>query len=82
LTKKNITVVDHPHCSPDLAPSDIFLFLWIKNMLKWEHFEDIYEIKSNTAIALNGISENDFQACFQLWEICIHRCVHAEGEYF
>jgi hypothetical protein len=27
LTKKNITVVDHPHCSPDLAPSDIFLFL-------------------------------------------------------
>jgi hypothetical protein len=63
--KRNITVVEHAHCSPDLAPSDIFLFPRINNTLKGEHFDDIEEIKSNTAIALNGISENDFRACFQ-----------------
>jgi hypothetical protein len=71
LVKKNITVVEHVHCSPDLAPSDFFLFPRIKNTLKGEHFDDI---KSNTAIALNGISESDFQACFQSWETCMHTC--------
>jgi hypothetical protein len=51
-------------------------------MLKEEHFDDIDEIKSNTASALNGISENDFQACFQSWKTRMQRCVHAEGDYF
>jgi hypothetical protein len=51
--------VEHAPYSPDLAPSDFFLFPRIKNMLKGEHFDDIDEIKSNTAIALNGISESD-----------------------
>jgi hypothetical protein len=82
LAKKNITVVEHPPHSPDLAPSGFFLFPQIKNMFKGEHFNDIEEIKSNTAIALNGISENDFQACFQSLKTCMQRCVHAEGDYF
>jgi hypothetical protein len=75
LAKKNITVVD-------LAPSDFFLFPQIKNMLKGEHFDDTDKIKSNTAIALNGILENDFQACFQSWKTCREGCVHAERDYF
>jgi hypothetical protein len=51
----------------------------MKNVLRGEHFDDIDVIKSNTAIALNGISENDFQACFQSR---MQRCVHAEGDYY
>jgi hypothetical protein len=51
-------------------------------MLKGEDFDDVDEIKSNTAIALNGILENYFQACFQSWKIRMLRCVHAEGDYF
>jgi histone-lysine N-methyltransferase SETMAR len=82
LAKKNITVVEHPHYSPDLASSDFFLFPWIKNALKGEHFDETDEIKSNTAIALNEISENDFQACFQSWKTRMQRCVLAEGDYF
>jgi histone-lysine N-methyltransferase SETMAR len=73
--------VENAPYSTDLAPSDFFLFPRIKNMLKGEHFDDNDEIKSNTAITLNGISENDFQACFQSWKTCMQRCVHAEGDY-
>jgi transposase len=78
LAKKNITVVEHAPYLPDLAPSDFFLIPRIKNTVKGEHFDDVDEIKCNTAIALNGISENDFQACFQSWETCMQQCVHAE----
>jgi hypothetical protein len=82
LAKKNITIVEHAPYSPDLAPSDFFLFPRIKNTLKGEHFDDIDEIKSNTAIALNGISENDFHTCFQSWKTRMQRCVHAEVDNF
>jgi hypothetical protein len=68
LAKKNITAVEHPPHKPDLFPSVSFLFPRIKNTLKGEHFDDIDEIKSNMVIALNGISGNDFQACFQSWK--------------
>ena len=27
LAKNNITTIDHPPCSPDLAPCDFYLFL-------------------------------------------------------
>jgi histone-lysine N-methyltransferase SETMAR len=74
--------VEHPHYSLDLAPSDFFLFPRIKNILKGEHFDDTDEIKSNMAIALNGILESDFQACFQSWKARMQRCVHAVGDYF
>jgi hypothetical protein len=68
LAKKNITVLEYPPYLLDLAPSNFFLFPRIKNTLKGEHFDNADEIKSNTAIALNQILENDFQACFQSWK--------------
>jgi hypothetical protein len=82
LIKKNITVVEHAPYSLDLAPSDFFLFPLIKNTFKGEHFDDVDKIKSNSAIALNGISENVFQTCFQLWKTRMQWCVYVEGDYF
>jgi hypothetical protein len=41
LASKQITVLEHPSYSPDLAPSDLFLFLTIKEILKGRHFDDI-----------------------------------------
>jgi len=40
LASKQITVLEHPAYSPDLAPNDIFLFLKIKEILKRRHFND------------------------------------------
>jgi histone-lysine N-methyltransferase SETMAR len=41
LASKQITVLEHPPYSPDLAPSDLFLFPKIKEILKGRHFDDI-----------------------------------------
>ena len=55
LATKQITVLEHPACSPDLAHSDFFLFPNIKEILKGRHFDDIGDISSNTTAALKAI---------------------------
>jgi hypothetical protein len=46
LASKQITMPVHPPYSPDLAPSDIFLFPKIKKILKGRHFDDTDDISS------------------------------------
>jgi len=65
LATKQITVLEHPAYSPDLAPSDFFLFPKIKEILKGRHFDDIDDIRNNTRAALKAIPQNHFQNCFE-----------------
>jgi transposase len=55
LPSKQITVLELPPCSPDLAPSDFFLFPKLKKMLKGRHFDDSEDIKINATAALKAI---------------------------
>jgi len=79
LATKQITVLEHPAYSPDLAPSDFFLFPKIKEILKGRHFDDI---SSNTMAALKAIQQNHFQNCFEGWTRGWHQCIASQGEYF
>jgi len=79
LATKQITLLEHPAYSLDLAPSDFFLFPKIKEILKRRHFDDI---RSNTMAALKAIPQNQFQNCFEGWTRRWHRCVASQGEYF
>ena len=45
LATKQITVLEHPAYSPDLAPSGFFLFPKIKEILKGRHLGDIDDIR-------------------------------------
>jgi transposase len=58
LASKQITVLEHPSYSPDLAPSDYFLFRKIEEILKGRHFDDIDDLRSNTTAALKVITQN------------------------
>jgi hypothetical protein len=44
LASKQVNVLEHTPYSPDLAPSDFFLFLKIKEILKRRQFDDIDDI--------------------------------------
>jgi len=81
LATKQITVLEHPAYSPDLAPSDFFMFPKIKEILKGRHFDDIDDIRSNTTAALKAIPQNQFQNCFEGWTRRWHRCIASQGEY-
>jgi len=48
-------VLENPAFSPDLAPSDFFLFPKIKEILKGRHFDVIDDIRNNTTAALKVI---------------------------
>ena len=58
LATKQITVLEHPAYSPDLAPNDFFVFLKVKEILNGRHFDDIDDIRSNTMVALMAIPQN------------------------
>ena len=74
-----ITMLEHPAYSPDLAPSDFFLFPKIKAILKGRHFDDVDDIRSNTTAALKAIPQNQFQNCFEGWTRCWHWYVATRG---
>ena len=64
LATKQINVLEHPAYSPDLAPSDFFLFPKIQEILKGRRFDDIDDI-SSTMATLKAIPQNQFQNCFE-----------------
>jgi transposase len=66
LASKQITVLEHPPYSPDLAPSDFFLSEE-KEIVKGRHFDDIDDIRIDTTAALKAITRNQFQNCFEEW---------------
>jgi len=60
-------MLEHPACSPDLAPNDIFLFPKIKEILKGRYFDDIDDIRSTITAALKAFPQNQFQNGFEGW---------------
>jgi hypothetical protein len=77
-----MTVMEHLPYSPDLAPSDFFLFPKVKKILKGRHFDKIDDIGSNKTAALKAIPQNQFQNCFEGWTRSWHWCMDSQGEYF
>jgi hypothetical protein len=67
LATEQVTVLEHPVYSADLAPNDFFLFPKINEILKGRHFNGIDNIRSNTTAALKAIPQNQFQNCFEGW---------------
>jgi hypothetical protein len=65
LASNQITVLEHPPYSQDLAPGDFILFPRMKEILKGWHFDDTDDIISNTTVALKAIPQNQFQNCLK-----------------
>jgi len=57
-TKQIVVLEEHPAYSLDLAPNDVFCSRKIKEILKGRYFDDIDDIRSNTAAALKAILQN------------------------
>ncbi|KAL4090659.1 hypothetical protein QTP88_025453 [Uroleucon formosanum] len=77
LADKKIPVVPHPPYSPDLAPCDFFLFPKLKFALKGQRFQDVEEIKANTAAELKVLTSEQFQRTFEKWQDRWNHCILA-----
>jgi hypothetical protein len=80
--KNEATLIPQPPYSPDLAPSDFFLFTTLKSVPKGWRFEPDEEIQQNSLADLRSIPKEAFQECFQNWEKRWERCMKSGGEYF
>jgi hypothetical protein len=65
LTGHGIPLVQQPLHSPEMVPSDFWLFSQLKTVLKWKTFEDIDAIKKNATSTLNIVPKYSFKKCFQ-----------------
>jgi len=82
LSSHQTSVVPHPPYSPDLAPTDFFLFLKLKTSLKGRCFQSIEKIQENATRELCAITESAFQEAFQQWKIRWELCIASRGDYF
>ena len=82
LAEKSIHVITKPPYSPDLAPSDFWMFPALKMGLKGTHFATTEDIKSNATAQLRKIPKEVFRRCFQQWHDRWSKFVCAQGSYF
>jgi hypothetical protein len=76
-----MTVVPHSPYSPDLAPSDFFLFHKMNIKLKRQRFDTVEEIQAETQTVLNILSKKHFQDAFQKWQKRWDQCVRSQRDY-
>ncbi|KFD64381.1 hypothetical protein M514_04378 [Trichuris suis] len=73
--------IDHPPYSPDLAPSDYFLFGNLKQHLRGTVFSDDNELKSAVQDYFNSREKNFFfNGLMNLKSRC-EKCIEVEGQY-
>ncbi|KFD56762.1 hypothetical protein M513_02439 [Trichuris suis] len=73
--------IDHPPYSPDLAPSDYFLFGNLKQHLRGTVFSDDNELKSAVQDYFNSRDKNFFfNGLMNLKSRC-ETCIEVEGQY-
>jgi len=79
LANKNITVVEHPPYSPNLAPCNFSFFPKIKSVLKETHFVSVEDVKSKTPESLNSLTEYNLRNCFEHWQHLMQLRANSEG---
>jgi hypothetical protein len=71
----------HPPYSPDFAPSDFYLFEYIKRCLTRLSFEDEDQFLAAREGVLEGIEKVTLQAVFLEWMDRLRGCIATNGEY-
>jgi histone-lysine N-methyltransferase SETMAR len=73
--------IDHPPYSPDLAPSDFFLFPNLKKNLRGRRFEDVSEIVSATQAYFTYQDKTFFSDGLKLLKQRYSKCIALKGDY-
>jgi hypothetical protein len=71
----------HPAFSPDLAPSDFYLFGKIKTALIGAEFESEQELLDGVLGVVNAISREELEGVFEEWLSRLDECMQRDGDY-
>ncbi len=83
LLFSGVHVLEHPPYSPDLAPSDFWLYPRLKKGLKGRWFPSLDDLETAVDTEIGGISSAEYTECFtHKWPMRWARCVFRDGDYF
>ena len=80
LADAGITIIRHPPYSPDLAPSDFWLFDLIKRNL--DDHQDVRSLKRQITKILQDVPKEEFRKTFEKWLEQMQLCIDNNGDYF
>jgi histone-lysine N-methyltransferase SETMAR len=81
ISKLGWTIMPHPPYSPDLAPSDFFLFGHLKRYLRGKQFESDEELKKIVKQWFKSQEPSFYQTAFTSWRKRWSDCVEKGGGY-
>ncbi|GFW96928.1 histone-lysine N-methyltransferase SETMAR [Trichonephila clavipes] len=82
LAEKGMEQIQHPSYSPDLNPSDFYLFSRLKLALKGKRFDDIPDVQRNVTRFLNSLPNEDLLQSLQDMYRRSQGCIVMGGDYF
>lgn len=82
LSKKNFEILEHPPYSPDLAPSDYYLFKFLKNWLRSRAaFDNLEQIKQEIDAWFDAKPASFYERAFDLLKEKISIVSQSDGNY-
>ena len=82
LCENGITAAPHPPYSPDLAPSDFYLFGRLKEKLDFMEFTSAQEIIDWITHQFFAINVSERFRAFLEWEARLQTYMKLQGDYF
>ena len=80
LNQAGFTIIRHPPYSPDLAPSNFWLFDLIKRNL--DDHVDVESQKKQITKILRDIPKEEYKKTFNKWVERMQHCINNNGDYF
>jgi len=81
LQSSGLRGAPHPPYSPDLAPSDFFLFGYVKNLLQGQSFATAADLLAAVQVVLGSIGRPVLLSVFREWMQRLKRCIEINGDY-
>jgi transposase len=82
LKKTNFKTLKHPPYSPDLAPSDFFLFGRVKSELGKYKIHSEEQLQKAVTNIMKKISKNEYEKVFTSWKTRLSTAISVRGRYF
>ena len=80
LQDQNLAIIDHPPYSSDLAPSDFWLFDYLKQRL--DSHSDVESLKSQITEVLLSTPKEEYLKTFKKYVERLKLCIYNRGDYF
>jgi hypothetical protein len=71
----------HPPCSPDLAPTDFYLFPKLKLFLAGQRFSSNQEVIAAVEGYFADLTKNHYRDKIMALEHCWNKCISLKGDY-